>query len=161
MIADNEMPGRYKKIGIAVLSSVLVFTVIGLWLLAIPVTSHCLGEVSSETETYKAHPVMVVVWPWFGQHQVFGISVVPIRYQTCRRYSGTISALNFKDEFVPDWQPNIHRVEDVVAEPGSYLVRGYIPTRIALWFFITGQTGELRSLCNWTLELRERSQYFW
>lgn len=158
MIADNEMSSRYKTIGIAVFFSALVFTVIGLWFLAIPVSSHCLGEVSSETDTYKAHPAKVVVRPWFGQHQVFGIFVVPIRYQTGRRYSGTIYALNFKDEFVPDWQPNIHRVEDVVAEPGSYLVRGYIPTRVALWFFITGQIGELRSACNWTLELRERSQ---
>ena len=151
------MPGRYKTIGIAVLSSVLVFTVIGLWFLAIPVTSHCLGEVSSKTETYKAHPVMVVVRPWFGQHQVFGIFVVPIRYRSGKSYSGTISVLSFKDELVTDWQPNIQRVEDVIVEPGSYLVRGYVPTHIALWFLVTGQFGELRSPCNWTLEFSERS----
>ena len=153
-----KCPDYYKTIGAAAVSSALVFTAIILWLLAKPATSHCLGEVLFDSNTYKAHPAKVVVRPWFGPHQVFGIFVVPLRYRSGKSYSGTISVQGIKDEFVPDWQPKVRQVEDVVVEPEYYLVRGYVPTRTALWFLFTGQLGDLRSPCNWTIEISERSK---
>ncbi len=149
---------RFKKIGIISIGVALLSVFTTVWLTATPITRHCQSEGLSDSKLYKAHPVKVVVRPWLGQHQVFGIFVVPLRYRSGRSYSGTISVQSFKEEFVPDWQANIQRVEDVIVEPGFYLVRGYVPTRIALWFLVTGQFGELRSPCNWTLEFSERSQ---
>ena len=149
---------RFKKIGYVSVSVVLLCVGAASWLAATPVTRHCQSEGLSDSELYKAHPIKVVVRPWLGRHQVFGIFAVPLHYRSGRSYAGTISVKSFNDEFVPDWQPEVQRVEDVVVEPGYYLVRGYVPTRIALWFLVTGQFGELRSPCNWTLEFSKRSK---
>ena len=149
--------GRLKRIAIAVVTSLLVFAATVAWLLAMPGTSHCPGEGAVDVEQYKAHAVKVVVKPWLGQHHVFGIFIVPLRYRSGRSYFGTISVPGINGEIAPDWQPQDQRVEDVVAEPGYYLIRGYIPTRIALWFLFTGQFGDLRIPCNWTLEFVRRA----
>ena len=82
--------------------------------------------------------------------------MVPLRYRSGKRYSGTISVQSFSGAFRPDQQPEISRVEDVIVEPGFYLIRGYLPTRIALRFLLTGQLGNLRSRCSWTLEFIEK-----
>jgi hypothetical protein len=66
--------------------------------------------------------------------------------------------VSFIDEFTPDSQPQATRLDDVVAEPGYYLVKGYLPTRIALRLLITGQFGDLLDRCNWTLEFVQRTQ---
>ena len=150
-----ERFGRFGYISIGV---VLLGVCATSWLVATPVTNHCQAEETSDSKLYKAHPVKVVFRPWLGRHQVYGIFVVPLRYRSGKRYSGTISVQNFNDEFAPDWQPEVQRVEDVVVEPGYYLVRGYVPTRNALWFLVTGQFGEFLSPCNWTLEFIERSK---
>lgn len=84
--------------------------------------------------------------------------MVPLRYRSGRSYSGTISVESFIGEFIPDSQPQVRQIDEVVVEPGYYLVQGYLPTRVALWFLITGQFGELRSPCNWTLEFSKRSK---
>jgi hypothetical protein len=63
--------------------------------------------------------------------------------------------MSYQDEFIPDWHL-IQRDEEVVVESGYYLIRGYVPTRTALGFLFTGQLGDLRSPCNWTLEFSER-----
>jgi|CXWL01.1.fsa_nt_gi hypothetical protein len=124
-------------------------------LLSNPSAHDCATDRSSDPQ--KIHAAKVVVEPWLGQHHVFGIFMVPLQYRGGRVYSGRITVQSFTAEFIPD-QHQIQSVEDLVAEPGYYLVQGYLPTRVALWFIITGQFGELRSLCNWTLEFRERTK---
>ena len=149
--------GLYERIWIAGVSCAMVLSTIVLWLVAMPATSHCPEEEPTNIEQYRAHPVKVVVKPWYGRHQVYGIFVVPLRYRSGRSYFGTISVAGFKDELFPDWQPRDQRVEDVIVEPGYYLIRGYIPTRIAIRFFLTGQLSDLRTPCNWTLEFVKRA----
>lgn len=152
-----KCPGRHKRIGTAAVMSVLVFAATVSWLVAMPGASHCPEEEPTNLEQYKAHPVKVVVKPWFGRHQVFGIFVVPLRYRSGRSYFGTISVKTYNREFAPDQQVEARQVDDVVVEPGYYLVRGYIPTRVALWFLFTGQFRDLRTPCNWTLEFVKRA----
>jgi hypothetical protein len=149
---------RFKRIGFVSVGVVLLYIGTAAWLTATPVTNHCQSEGTSDSKLFRAHPVKVAVRPWLGRHQVFGIFMVPLRYRSGKRYSGTISVQSFTGEFRPDQQPEAQRVEDVVVEPGSYLIRGYVPTRTALWFLFTGQLGDLRSPCNWTLEFSERSK---
>jgi hypothetical protein len=140
--------------GGALLCVILLLVFIGTWLSSRGLTHDC--SVGTSDHPQRIHAIKVVVRPWLGQHQVFGIFMVPLRYRSGRSYSGTISVQSFSGAFRPDQQPEVQRVEDVIVEPGYYLVRGYVPTRIALWFLVTGQYGELRSPCNWTLEFSER-----
>lgn len=125
------------------------------WLLSRPQYDIC--DTDRSTDPQKIHATRVIVQPWLGQHQVFGIFAVPRHYQSSRGYVGTISVKSFQYEIIPE-RHLIQRYEDVVVEPGYYLAQLYVPTRIALWFLVTDQFAELRSRCNWTLEFRERSK---
>ena len=148
--------GAHKTIRVALATAVLVLAVTVAWLLSKPPTHDC--AIENLSESYQVHPSKVIVRPWLGQHQVFGIFMVPLRYRSGRTYSGTITVESFISEFIPDTQPQAQQVEGVVAEPGYYLVRGHIPTRIVLWFFLSGQFGDLRAPCNWALVFVHRAQ---
>ena len=147
--------GGRRVVEVILLSGILVICVLSAELLSTSPTQNCTLEYS--TAPYKTHPAKLVVRPWLGQHQVFGIFKIPLRYRSGRTYSGTLTVQSFTSEFLPDSQPQTQLIEDVVAEPGYYLVRGYVPTRIALWFLMTGRSSQLRSPCEWTLELIKRS----
>ena len=126
------------------------------WFPAMPEESNCSIEHSTNTVRYKAHPVKVVVKPWLGQHQVFGVFIIPLRYRSGATYFVTISVPGFRDEFPPDWQPQEQKIEDIYVDDGHYLIKGYIPTRIALRLFFTGHLRDLQIPCNWTLEFVKR-----
>lgn len=145
--------GAHKGIGVILASLLFVFAAAVSWLLSQPSTHDCATD--RATDPQKIHAAKVVVEPWLGQHHVFGIFMVPLLYRSGRIYSGRITVQSFTEKFVPDWH-QIQSVEDLIAEPGYYLVQGYLPTRVALWFILTGQFGELRSPCNWTLEFYEQ-----
>jgi hypothetical protein len=147
--------GAHKAIGVILAFLLFVFAAAVSWLLSQPPAHDCATDRSLDPQ--KIHAAKVVVEPWLGQHHVFGIFMVPLQYRSGRIYSGRLTVQSFTEEFIPDWH-QIQSIEDLVAEPGYYLVQGYLPTRVALWFIITGQFGELRSPCNWTLEFRERSK---
>jgi hypothetical protein len=122
-------------------------------LLAMPSMNHCLAEDRTlDGDVYHAHPVKVVVQPWLGQHHVFGVFVVPMRYRSGKNYQGMLSVLGFQDALAPDWQPLERRMEGHTVAQEHYLIRGYIPTRFALWLVLTGQFKALRDPHNWTLE---------
>lgn len=95
----------------------------------------------------------IVAQPWFGRHEVYGIFIVPLRYRSGRTYRGKLSVNGYQTELLPDGQLLSRRDDDVVAGEKSYVLRGHIPTRIALWFVFTGQFGDLLIPCNWRLEL--------
>lgn len=125
-----------------------------LWLLSRPATHDC---VTQKVETaYRVQPRKIVVRPWLGRHHVFGIFMVPYTYRSGKAYSGVISVESFFDKLAPDSQPPVEHVEDVVAEPGHYLIRAYVPTRTALWLVLQGRWGDLQRPCNWTFELNNR-----
>lgn len=144
-----------RAIKVASVSVVLVLTITVAWLLIKPPTYDCTIEHS--TDSCQIRPSKVIIRPWLGQHHVYGIFMLPLRYRSGRTYSGTISVRSFIGEFIPDSQPQAQQIDDVVAEPGYYVVRGYLPTRVALWFLVSGQFGDLRTPCNWRLEFVKRS----
>ena len=135
---------------------ILMLVLIGTWLSRRGITPDCI--VGTADSPQRIHAIKVVAQPWLGQHHVFGIFMVPSPYLSSRSYSATISVLSFSGPFSLDQRPETQWAGEVVMKPGSYLVRGYVPTRMAVWFLITGQFGELRSPCHWTLEFKERSK---
>ena len=139
----------------------LVGTTLGIggsvaWLLSKPPSRDC--QIGNSLSPQEIHASRVVVQPWLGRHEVYGIFVIPLRFRSSRTYTGTLWVDGFKDQFAPDGQFLDQHEEGVVVEPGNYLMRGYIPTRVALWFLFTGQLDELRSPCNWTIEFSARSE---
>jgi len=134
------------------LSIAVIFAGVLGWLLMKAPTHDCQVERPS-SDTFYANSV--VVQPWLGRHQVYGVFMLPLHYRSGRTYVGTISINGYTEEFVPDWHVISH-AEDVIPDPGHYLVRRYLSTRVALRFLVKGELGDLRLPCNWMLELKER-----
>jgi len=145
--------GGRKQIAVGLATAILILPVILVWLADRPPTHDCAEESSPALSRF--HPVKVVVQPWRGRHEVYGIFVLPLRYRSGRTYSGAMSVSGYKTEFIPDWNM-FQEVQGVVAEPGYYLVQAYVPTHIAILFLLKGQFGDLQVSCNWTVELVKR-----
>jgi len=150
--------GAHKTIGIASAGIALVLAGTIAWLVNKPPTTNCGAEAPADSKIHTIRPTKVVVEPWQGRHQVYGIFMVPNRYKDDSRYSATMSVQGFDGVFTPGRSPENEHAEDVVAEPGHYVKRGYVPTRVALWFLFTGRFGDLRAPCHWTLGFVHRAQ---
>ena len=146
-------PDQYKSVRVAILCVVLFLAAC-----AKPTTSHCPGEEPFNPRRNIIHPVKVVAQPWFGRHQVYGLFTVPKRYEDENKYLITMSIRGLEGTFIVGEGGGKVDERDIVIEQGHYAKQVYVPTRMALWSLITGQFGELRSPCNWTLEFSERSK---
>lgn len=104
---------------------------------------------SSKAEKYYTHPEKIVVEPWKGQHNVYGIFQIPGGYLNDRMlkieipgsktycgilaYGGTVA------------------VDGVYAKPGHYLMKGMLNTRFAIKLILHGKQEELKQPQNWNL----------
>jgi hypothetical protein len=153
------------KIRLVVLTPILA-VVMMMWLVNKPPTSNCGSEEPADPNVYKIRATKVVVQPWLGEHQVYGIFTVPDRYKHNKNYAVTMAVRGFDHQFavversdkrLEDLNERLQYVDHVFAPPGHYLLRSYVPTRVALWFLVNGRFGDLRRPCDWTLVFVERS----
>jgi len=138
---------RATAVGFALLMTAMV------WLNNKPPATPCPAEPKMNSKLPEIQAMKVVVQPWTGPHQVYGIFMVPIRYKDDRLYSTRVRVQGFDGRLTG---PEPEYLDTVAANPGYYLKRAYVPTRLALWFFVSGMFGDLRTPCNWTLVIVER-----
>ena len=143
------------RIASAFVALVLAATVA--WLLNKPPTADCGAEAPADPMVHKIGATKVVVQPWLGLHQVYGIFMVPGRYKHNKKYAVSMRVRGLDREFAVSESFDKQYVEDVVAEPGHDVWRSYFSTRAALWFLVSGLFGDLRQSCNWMLVFIERS----
>jgi hypothetical protein len=125
------------------------------WLALRPGSSACHASGPAGPGVYRIAPARIVVRPWYGPHHVYGVFVVPDRFND-RRYSASLAVDGLTREIVRRRLPEKTYVDGTLAMPGHYLRRVFVPTRMALWFLVTGRFGELRSPCNWELVFADR-----
>jgi hypothetical protein len=121
-----------------------------------PPTSDCEPERTPRSDVHEFRAAEVVARPWFGLHHVYGIFILPTDYGGAK-YDETLRVADYEEPFQRTRFPRPRRIDDVSASPGHYVRRSYVPTRIALWFLITGRFGDLRRACNWTLAFSARA----
>ena len=144
--------GAHKTIGTASVGVALMLAGTVAWLLNKPATSDCGGEAPADHKVHEIRATKVVVQPWLGEHQVYGIFMVPDRYKHSNNYTVAMAVRGLDRRFaVGERVDKQYVVDDVLAGPGHYLLRIYVPTRVALWFLVNGLFGDLRRPCNWTL----------
>jgi hypothetical protein len=107
------------------------------------------GFISSTNQKYYIYPEKIVIQPWRGQHHVYGIFMIPNGYiydyllqfklPENTTYCGTVY-------FVTRTQ-----LDGINAQPGNYLVKGYVNTRLALWLMVQGKLNHLQQTSNWRL----------
>lgn len=156
-----------KTIGTVSAGVALVLAGTVAWLLNKPATGDCGGEAPANHNVHEIRATKVVVQPWLGKHHVYGIFTVPDRYKHNKNYAVTMAVRGFDRRFaVDEWSDKrladlaarLQDVDHVIAPSGYYLLRMYVPTRVALWFLVNGLFGDLRRQCDWTLVFIERAQ---
>jgi hypothetical protein len=106
------------------------------------------------TDSYQIRPSKVIVQPWLGLYQVFDLhGPLVTEWQDLLRNDISES---FIGEFIPDSQPQVQQIDDVVAEPGYYGARLY-PDANCFMVSFTGQL-VICALLQLTIEISERSK---
>ncbi len=96
------------------------------------------------------NPIKVVAEPWRGEHNVYAIFALPLKYKDIYYRS----KLLVKGTDIP-WGVTIanERLYGLAIPDGYFLLVGFFRTRIALWYLISGRFSDLQQPCNWTLHL--------
>ena len=143
-------------LGISILLPLAAASAI-IWLVNRSPLTACEFEVPESSREHKFRAVQVVVLPWQGQHNVYGVFMIPERYKHGQPYATSLKIQGFTTRF-PVISAGGEGHDNIVAEQGHYLQRAYVPTRSALWFLLTGRFGDLRAPCHWWLVIADQGQ---
>ncbi|AFZ24337.1 hypothetical protein Cylst_2098 [Cylindrospermum stagnale PCC 7417] len=112
--------------------------------------SDCNSEafLKSKTPKFQVQATKVVVQPWLGEHQVYGIFMVPDEYKQTPFFVLSVKGFGSDCSRPYGYRQNF---DDIFAEPGTHLVRDYIRTRSALQLIFQGLYFHLNDKHNWTL----------
>lgn len=138
---------RERARGVPMVCVTLLVIATAAWLVGKPRASECRREAAAGQRVQEIVASETVVRPWTGLHQVYGLFVVPEQYRLVKRYVIVIAVDGI------DYYCSVerHRAGGVSAGDGSYVVRQYVPTRVAVWFLMRGLLAELRRPSNWAL----------
>lgn len=105
------------------------------------------GFYSSKGEKYYAHPEKIVVKPWDGPHNVYGIFMIPAGYRNDFFFTVTIDKTEVHCGVINE----AHRkfAGGVNAKPGYYQIKGLLNTRVALRLILKGKEEQLKQPQNW------------
>ncbi|MBW4611087.1 MAG: hypothetical protein KME22_28750 [Hassallia sp. WJT32-NPBG1] len=105
------------------------------------------GFYSSKGEKYYTHPEKIVLKPWLGPHNVYGMFKIPAGYRNDFFFTVTID----KTEIYCGVMKEAHRkfAEGVNAKPGYYLIKGLFNTRVAIGLILQGKGDQLKQPQNW------------
>ncbi|MEH1789925.1 MAG: hypothetical protein V7L23_31270 [Nostoc sp.] len=103
---------------------------------------------ASKTTKFQVHATKVIIQPWRGRHHVYGIFMIPDEYKQAPFFVVTVQGAGSYCSKQSGYQKNF---DDIFAEPGTYLVRKFIRTRIALRLILQGLYFQLNDKQNWTL----------
>lgn len=149
--------GFHRRIwGISILLA-LAAAIVMVWLVNRSPMTVCESEVPGSSGEHKFRAVQVVVQPWQGRHQVYGVFMIPERYKHHRLYSVTLTVQGFAAKLSAGSSENRER-DNIVPEHGYFIRRAYVPTRTALWLLLTGRFGDLRTPCHWRLVFVDQVQ---
>jgi hypothetical protein len=112
--------------------------------------SDCNSEafLASKTQKFQVQATKVVVQPWHGKHQVYGIFRVPNEYKQTPFFVLTVQGASNHCSKPFGYSQNF---DDISAEPGTHLVRDFVRTRTALRLILQGLYFHLNDKQNWTL----------
>jgi hypothetical protein len=137
-------------------AAVLALSAIAAVLVNMPPLTECqLNE--HMLDKHRWFPAMnAVVQPWLGPHHVYGEFAIPKQYWRDRLYTAKLMIQGFPIAFV-ETTPEGDHINGDGAEPGYYIKRVYLPTRVALRFLLTGRFGDLQASCHWWLIIADRN----
>ncbi|MBD2387738.1 hypothetical protein [Cylindrospermum sp. FACHB-282] len=106
------------------------------------------GFVVSKSKKYYITPEKIVIEPWRGRHQVYGIFMIPDGY--IRDHLVTIE-IPEKPTYCGILLFPSNTYGGIYAKPGHYLMKGYLQTRTTLELIFEGKINQLKQPSNWKL----------
>lgn len=103
----------------------------------------------TDQNVFSASPLTIITRPWLGRHNVYGIFILPNEHQLSYpillnvKWAGTYR----KEAYMV--KVNVDRGYPV--QPGYYLLRVHLRTRVALLMMLQGLSYQLRDPMNWTI----------
>lgn len=149
-------PGRMRRRYISwsfLAAVVIVATGSTAWLAGRPPTAGCASAEPVASGQTLILGRAIVARPWYGPHHVYGLFQVPERFGR-GHVAATLRVGSFQEP--ADLQRGRWSDSAIAPMPGHYLKRVYVPTRTALRFLVSGHFGDLRTACNWTLEVLDQ-----
>jgi hypothetical protein len=112
--------------------------------------SRCPQDVLSKLDQVltQATPCKIVVKPWNGRHNVYGVFMLPVENQSGKMLVVHIPGVR---TFCGATERVGTSFEGIQAKPGYYLVKAYLRTRISTWLIVRGLGKQLKDIRNWRL----------
>ncbi|MEH1944770.1 MAG: hypothetical protein V7L01_31775 [Nostoc sp.] len=107
---------------------------------------------ASKTPKFQVHATKVIVQPWRGRHHVYGIFMIPDEYKQAPFFVVTVQGAG---SYCSKQSGHKKNFNNIFAEPGTFLVRKFIRTRIALRLILKGLYFQIDDPNNWTLTFPE------
>lgn len=97
-------------------------------------------------DTEKVQATRVVLKPWLGRHNVYGIFILPYR-----SYPTELVVLGYKDlgKICPNTQVSPQELSNIYIPEGYYPVKVYLKTRLVLLIILLGLYQKLKDCRNW------------
>lgn len=112
--------------------------------------SNCNYEafLASKTTKFQVQATKVVVQPWRGKHKSYGIFMIPNEYKQAPFFVLTVKGAG---NYCSKQFGYRKKIDDIVAQPGTYLVRKFIRTRTSVRLILQGLYFQINDKNNWTL----------
>lgn len=103
---------------------------------------------SQDRQRLAFKPIRLVVEPWRGEHNVYAVFAVPLTY-----YETYYRSLMQVEGTKKGWEATIADAKGMRLEApeGHFLMVSFFPTRLSIWYWLTGKFANLQDPCNWTL----------
>lgn len=135
-----------------ILISILSLSIITLWWPVNDSECNFKAFLASKTTKSQVEATKVIVQPWRGRHHVYGIFMIPDEYKQSPFFVVTVQGAG---SYCSKQYGHKKKFDDISAEPGTYLVRKFIRTRIALRLILQGLYFQINDKQNWTLTFPE------
>lgn len=120
------------------------------------IASKCPEEalVTRNSSSYQLHPHKVIIKPWRGRHQVYGIFVIPEEYQASNFFMVSIEKASTYCGGKPVAVAG-KKFQGVYVKPEERILVGYFRTRTASWLIAQGKIEQLKQPRNWVLSVQK------
>jgi hypothetical protein len=136
--------------GIAVVPTIV-------WLAHRPPTTNCEDRSWLNSADNVVFASKVIVEPWYGRHNIYGVFVIPNQYRD-REYSATVIVRGVAEHANLSPRPTKEHGIVIADVPDRLVKHAHIHSRVALWFLFTGHFGDIRNTCNWALVFADKKR---
>lgn len=105
------------------------------------------GFYSSKGEKHYTHPEKIVIKPWVGPHNVYGIFMIPSGYDNDFFFTVTIDETEVHCGVFK--YAGTKLAESINTKREYYVIKGFLNTRVALGLILQGKGDQLKQAQNW------------